>query len=83
VISKATQPESDAYSGATVLDARAAGLEVVVLDDAIRALDAQPGDGEHALAEMKASGAHISPASRLPGTQVPGGDVEGRSPQAH
>jgi nicotinamidase/pyrazinamidase len=113
VISKATQPESDAYSGfqgtdlarqlgdlgctrvfvgglateycvrATVLDARAAGLEVVVLADAIGALDAQPGDGEHALAEMKASGAQISPASRLPGAQVPGGDVEGRSLQAH
>jgi len=113
VISKATQPESDAYSGfqgtdlgrqlrdlgcirvfvgglateycvrATVLDARAAGLEVVVLADAIRALEAQPGDGEHALAEMKASGAQISPASRLPGAQVPGGDVAGRPLQAH
>jgi len=109
LISKATHPESDAYSGfqgtdlaqqlreldcrrvfvgglateycvrATVLDARVAGLEVVVLADAIRAFDAQPGDGEHALAEMKASGAQIAPASRLPGTQVPGGDVEGRS----
>jgi len=91
VISKATQPESDAYSGfqgtdlarqladlgckrvfigglateycvrSTVLDARAAGLEVVVLADAIRALDAQSGDGEHALAEMNASGAQILP----------------------
>lgn len=92
VISKATQPEADAYSGfqgtdlarqlrdlgctrvfvgglateycvrATVLDARLAGLEVIVLADASRALDAQPGDGEHALAEMKVSGAQISPA---------------------
>lgn len=113
VISKATQSESDAYSGfqgtelarqlrdlgctrvfvgglatehcvrATVLDARAAGLEVVVLADAIRALDAQPGDGEHALTEMKASGAQISPASRLPGAPVPGEDAAGRSLQAH
>ena len=113
VISKATQPETDAYSGfegtdlarqladlcctrvfvgglateycvrATVLDARAAGLEVVVLADAIRALDAQPGDGEHALSEMKASGAHISPARPLRDAQVPGGDVEGRSLEAH
>jgi len=102
VISKATRPGSDAYSGfqdtdlaqqlrdfgctrvfvgglatehcvrATVLDARAAGLEVVVLADAIRALDAQPGDGEHALTEMKASGAQVSPASHYPLTQTSG-----------
>jgi nicotinamidase/pyrazinamidase len=68
---------------ATVLDARAAGLEVVVLADAIRALNAHPGESEHALAEMKASGARISPASPPPGAQLPGGDVEGRSLQAH
>lgn len=113
VISKATQPEADAYSGfqgtelaqqlrnlgctrvfvgglateycvrATVLDARAAGLEVVVLADAIRALDAQPGDGAHALAEMKASGAQISPASPLPGAEVSARDAVGKSLQAH
>jgi nicotinamidase/pyrazinamidase len=111
VISKATQPESDAYSGfqgtdlaqqlrdlgctrvfvgglateycvrATVLDARAAGLKVIVLADAIRAIDAQPGEGEHALAEMKASGAQVSPASRLSGALVLGGKVTGRSLQ--
>lgn len=45
---------------ATVLDARAAGLEVVVLADAIRALNAKSGDEEHALAEMKAAGAQIA-----------------------
>ncbi len=55
---------------ATVLDARLAGLEVVVLAEAIRALDAQPGDGERALAEMKASGAQISPAQPPPGAGV-------------
>lgn len=44
---------------ATVLDARAAGFAAVVLGDAVRALDAQPGDGEHALVEMRASGAEI------------------------
>ncbi len=90
VISKATQPDAEAYSGfqgtdlaqqlrdlgctrvfvgglateycvrATVLDARAAGLQVIVLADAIRALDTQPGDGEHAIAEMTASGAQLA-----------------------
>ncbi len=93
LISKATRPEAEDFSGfpgtdfgqqlrntgckrlfvgglateycvrATVVDARAAGFEVVVLTDAIRALEAQPGDGEHALAEMKASGAQCLAAS--------------------
>jgi len=113
VISKATQPESDAYSGfqgtdlarqladmcctrvfvgglateycvrATVLDARAAGLEVVVLADAIRALDARPGDGANALAEMKASGAHISPARPLPGAEMSDRNTVDKSLQSH
>jgi nicotinamidase/pyrazinamidase len=42
---------------ATALDARQAGLEVVVLEDAVRAVDAAPGDGARALAEMTAAGA--------------------------
>lgn len=42
---------------ATVLDARRAGLGVVVLEDAVRAVDAAPGDGDRALHEMAAAGA--------------------------
>jgi nicotinamidase/pyrazinamidase len=42
---------------ATALDARRAGLEVVVLEDAVRAVDVTEGDGERALAEMAAAGA--------------------------
>jgi nicotinamidase/pyrazinamidase len=42
---------------ATVLDALHEGFEVVVLEDAVRAVDVNPGDGEKALAEMKARGA--------------------------
>ncbi|HEX9821164.1 MAG TPA: nicotinamidase [Methylomirabilota bacterium] len=42
---------------ATALDARRAGLEVVVLEDAVRAVEVAPGDGERALAEMTAAGA--------------------------
>lgn len=87
VISKATTPERDAYSGfggtqldlrlralrahrlfvgglatdycvlETVRDARRLGYEVCLLADAIRAVDAHPGDGEKALAEMRAGGA--------------------------
>ena len=42
---------------ATVLDALREGYEVVVLEDAIRAVNVSPGDGDRALAEMKAAGA--------------------------
>ena len=41
----------------TVLDARALGYETVILQDAIRAVNAGPGDGERALAGMRRAGA--------------------------
>lgn len=41
----------------TVRDARAYGYEVLLLLDAIRAVDVNPGDGERAIAEMKRLGA--------------------------
>lgn len=42
---------------ASVLDARARGLEVVLLTDAVRGIDVNPGDVDRALAEMRAAGA--------------------------
>jgi nicotinamidase/pyrazinamidase len=45
---------------ASVLDARREGFDVVVLEDAIGAVDVQPGDGERALAEMRAQGAEVA-----------------------
>jgi len=42
---------------ASVLDARRQGFEVVVLRDAVRGVDLQPGDAERALQEMLAAGA--------------------------
>jgi nicotinamidase/pyrazinamidase len=42
---------------ATVLDAAREGFQVVVLEDAIRAVNVNPGDGEKAIAEMEAAGA--------------------------
>jgi len=95
VISKATRPDKDAYSGFedtdlaerlraagirrlfvgglatdycvlnTVRDALQAGFEVVVLEDAIRAVDVQPDDGARAIAEMKKRGARFSRSDRL------------------
>lgn len=41
----------------TVLDARAAGLDVVVLDDAVRPVDVESGDGVRAISRMRAAGA--------------------------
>ena len=41
---------------ATGLDARAAGFDVVVLSDAVCAVDVRPGDGERALSELMAAG---------------------------
>ncbi len=87
IVSKATSPGADAYSGfegtdlaerlaaagarrtfigglatdycvlATVRDALAAGFDVVVLEDAVRAVDVEPGDGDRALATMRELGA--------------------------
>jgi nicotinamidase/pyrazinamidase len=44
---------------ASTLDARAAGLAVSVVRDAIRAVDLRPDDGEQALAAMRAAGAEL------------------------
>lgn len=95
IISKATQPEQEAYSGfqttdmarvlhasgarrvfigglatdycvlATALDARASGLEVEVLTDAVRAVNLRPGDGDQALRRMCASGVGLTESSAL------------------
>jgi len=92
VVSKATSPDADAYSGfegtdlaarlrkrgckrlligglatdycvrATALDALREGFDVVVLIDAVRPVDARPGDGERALAQLAARGATLAPA---------------------
>ena len=41
---------------ATALDARAAGYETLVLTDATRAVNVQPGDGDRALDALRAAG---------------------------
>jgi nicotinamidase/pyrazinamidase len=50
---------------ATALDAVRAGLEVLVLEDAVRAVDLEPGDGKRALDEMKAAGVDFTTLERL------------------
>jgi nicotinamidase/pyrazinamidase len=50
---------------ATVLDAVREGYEVVVLKDAIGAVDLQPGDGARALDEIRAAGARLATLSEV------------------
>jgi nicotinamidase-related amidase len=50
---------------ASVLDALREGFAVVVLEDAVGAVDVTPGDGERALAEMRAAGAGLRRSSDL------------------
>jgi nicotinamidase/pyrazinamidase len=44
---------------ATVVDGVQAGFEMIVLEDAVAAVDLAPGDGDKALAEMRAAGAQL------------------------
>jgi len=48
----------------TVLDALKNGYRVKALQDAIRAVDLQPGDGDRAIEEMRAAGAEVVPVSQ-------------------
>jgi nicotinamidase/pyrazinamidase len=50
---------------ASVLDALREGFRVAVLEDAVRAVDVNPGDGERALAEMRQAGAEVTRSDRL------------------
>jgi nicotinamidase/pyrazinamidase len=49
----------------TALDALRQGLQVILVRDAIAAVDAQPGDGERALAQMARAGAGFVDSARL------------------
>lgn len=50
----------------TVIDARAHGFEVVVVPEAMRAVDVAAGDGERALARMASLGAEAAALDALP-----------------
>jgi nicotinamidase/pyrazinamidase len=50
---------------ATALDARKLGLDVFILEDAVRAVNIHAGDGERALREMISSGAHLCSTEEL------------------
>ena len=51
----------------SVMEALALGYAVVVLRDAVAAVDVQPGDGERALAAMQSAGASLAGSAALTG----------------
>ena len=54
----------------TVLDARQEGFDVVVVEDAIRAVEVEPGDSERALEEMRQAGAELAPSEDIAPSRV-------------
>jgi nicotinamidase/pyrazinamidase len=50
---------------ASAIDACREGFDVTVIEDAIRPVEVEPGDGERALAEMKEAGAKIVTSEQL------------------
>jgi nicotinamidase/pyrazinamidase len=49
----------------TVLDALGEHFDVVVVEDAIRGVDAEPGDSERAVEEMRAAGAQFATSAEI------------------
>lgn len=49
----------------TVLDALKLGFTVFLLQDAVRAVNVKPGDGDHALSMMRQNGAHLISLDRI------------------
>lgn len=55
----------------TVLDARRLGFDVTVVEDAIRGVEVEPGDSEHAIEQMKAAGAELARSSQIQAAKKP------------
>jgi nicotinamidase/pyrazinamidase len=53
---------------ATALDAKAAGFDVVVLEDASAAVNVQPGDEQRALDELRAAGVAVAASADVVGS---------------
>lgn len=50
---------------ASAIDACREGFEVTVVEDAIRPVEVEPGDGERAIADMRAAGARIASSDEV------------------
>jgi nicotinamidase/pyrazinamidase len=50
---------------ASTIDARAEGFDAVLVADAVRPVEVEPGDGERAIAEMRAAGAAVTTSAEI------------------
>jgi nicotinamidase/pyrazinamidase len=50
---------------ASAIDARREGFDVTVVEDAIRPVEVEPGDGERAIEQMKEAGVKVATSERL------------------
>jgi nicotinamidase/pyrazinamidase len=50
---------------ATALDGRRLGFDVTVVEDAIRAVDVEPGDGDRDQGELREAGAEVATLNRV------------------
>jgi nicotinamidase/pyrazinamidase len=50
---------------ASTIDACAEGFDTTLVEDAVRAVEVEPGDGQRAIAEMKAAGAKVASSADL------------------
>ncbi|HLM30041.1 MAG TPA: isochorismatase family protein, partial [Solirubrobacterales bacterium] len=50
---------------ASAIDARREGFDVTVVEDAVRPVEVEPGDGERALDEMRDAGARVASSVEL------------------
>jgi nicotinamidase/pyrazinamidase len=50
---------------ASAIDACREGFDVTVVEDAIRAVEVEPGDGERALADMREAGARVATSDEV------------------
>jgi nicotinamidase/pyrazinamidase len=49
----------------SVLDARREGFDVTVVEDAVRGVEVNPGDSDHALEQMERAGAHLATSREI------------------
>jgi nicotinamidase/pyrazinamidase len=52
---------------ATTIDAAGEGFDVTLVEDAVRPVEVEPGDGERAIEEMRAAGAKVAGSEELAG----------------
>jgi nicotinamidase/pyrazinamidase len=50
---------------ASTIDSCAEGFETTLIEDAVRAVNVEPGDGERAIEEMKAAGAKVATSREI------------------